>query len=289
MHNLESLLEQVKELPSLPEIYIRVSELLDNDDSTAMQIGETVQTDPSITSRILKMVNSAYYGLPHRVSTISQAVSLLGRQRLKQMLMGSVLEGLFRNIGNSDFPMQEFWQHSIKTAIIARHLAMQNAHIIDHDSLFTAGLLHDIGRLVMEGGIPGHATNVENLMKSKRIGIVEAETELFGFAHTEVSEALLQKWGLPELLVHCVRNHHEESHEGPSANETCIVYLANQLSHNLPAIDEDDAQNILDGIPNWQQTRCTVEQTCIAWQLAEDQVFEVMDSFGMVNIDIRDD
>lgn len=289
MHNLESLLEQVKELPSLPEIYIRVSELLDNDDSTAMQIGETVQTDPSITSRILKMVNSAYYGLPHRVSTISQAVSLLGRQRLKQMLMGSVLEGLFRNIGNSDFPMQEFWQHSIKTAIIARHLAMQNAHIIDHDSLFTAGLLHDIGRLVMEGGIPGHATNVENLMKSKRIGIVEAETELFGFAHTEVSEALLQKWGLPELLVHCVRNHHEESLEGPSANETCIVYLANQLSHNLPAIDEDDAQNILDGIPNWQQTRCTVEQTCIAWQLAEDQVFEVMDSFGMVNIDIRDD
>lgn len=288
MHNLESLLGQVKELPSLPEIYIRVSELLDNDDSTAKQIGETVQTDPSITSRILKMVNSAYFGLPHRVSTISQAVSLLGRQRLKQMLMGSILEGLFRNVNSNDFPMQDFWQHSIKTAIIAKHLAMQNEYIIDHDTLFTAGLLHDIGRLVIEGGIPGHLADVEKLVKSKRIGVVQAEIEVLGFAHTDVSEALLQKWGLPELLIHCVKNHHEENHEGPSANASRIIYLANQLSHHLPPIDEGEARDILDEIPNWQHAKCTVEQTCIAWQLAEDQVFEVSDSLGMVNIDIRD-
>ncbi len=127
--------------------YIRVSGLLNDEKSTAQQIGDAVQSDPSLTSKILKVVNSAYYGLAQPVTSISQTVSLLGRERLGSILLGTVVEGLFSDMVN--FSLDDFWKHSVKTAIISRQLAKQNSSIDDHEALFTAGLLHDIGRLVI--------------------------------------------------------------------------------------------------------------------------------------------
>jgi HD-like signal output (HDOD) protein len=285
MTNLETLLGQVKHLPALPAIYIQLSDLLDDENSTAQQIGDVVQTDPSITSRILKMVNSAYYGLPQPVSSISQTVALLGSERLKLILLGAVLGDLFRNINNDDFSIEDFWQQSIKTAIIARHLAMQNAQIIKHDDLFTAGLLHDIGRLVIAAAFPDQLAEVESLKESMGIDAAQAEIKVFGFTYPDVSEALLQKWDLPAMLIHCVKNYRETDHEGRFAIASSIIYLADQLSNNELPSDEEDPQDVLTKIPNWQQTKCTAEQICTGWQLAEDQVFEVMESFGMNNTD----
>ena len=108
---LEQLVGKGQELPSLPEIYLRVSEQLEDEATTVQQIGNTVQHDPAITSRVLKMVNSAYYGLPNQVSSVAQSVSLLGRERLRHILIGSVLRGVFSAQDNPAFSMQEFWQH----------------------------------------------------------------------------------------------------------------------------------------------------------------------------------
>jgi HD-like signal output (HDOD) protein len=125
---LEQLVGKGQELPSLPEIYLRVAEQLEDETVTVQQIGDTVQHDPAITTRVLKMVNSAYYGLPNQVASVAQSVSLLGRERLKHILIGSVLRGVFSSgQDNPAFSMQVFWQHSIKTAIIARELAFPSA------------------------------------------------------------------------------------------------------------------------------------------------------------------
>ena len=152
---LEPLLKQAGQLPSLPDVYIRVTELLENESSTGMKIGEAVQSDPALTARILKLINSAYYGLQNPVTSIPQAVTLLGRQQLKQVLLGSVLAGVFKDFDITAFPLRDFWQHCIKTAIIGRQLGMQNARVIDHEVFFTAGLLHDIGWLVIAKVNPG--------------------------------------------------------------------------------------------------------------------------------------
>jgi HD-like signal output (HDOD) protein len=151
---LEQLIGKGQDLPSLPEIYLRVSEQLEDETSTVQQIGDTVQNDPAITTRVLKMVNSAYYGMPNEVASVSQAVSLLGRERLKHILIGSVLRGVFSELENPAFSMQVFWQHSIKTAIIARQLATQVSAIKEPESMFTAGLLHDIGKLLLFNKVP---------------------------------------------------------------------------------------------------------------------------------------
>ena len=284
--SLESLLAQGQDLPSLPEIYIRVSEQLENEKVTAQQIGDTVQTDPAISSRLLTMVNSAYYGLPHRISSISQAISLLGRLRLKHILIGSVMGGMFRGIKSNVFSMQEFWQHSIKTAIIARQLAIQSADIDEPEVLFSAGLLHDIGRLILANKIPDRLIEVEQLEISRRIDTIQAETEIIGFDHTMVSEGLMRQWGLPEVLCESAKNHHEVEHTGDHAATNRIVYLANRLSQNVPPMDEDEARDQLDDIPDWQASNISSEAIFDACHQAEEMVFQVMESLGMVNIEI---
>jgi len=288
MSPLEELLTQSTELPSLPEIYIKVSELLESDHSSGFEIGEAVQTDPSLTSKILKMLNSAYYGLPSEVTSISQAVSLLGRQQLKHILTGSVLSGMFKDMNGVGFSMHEFWLHSIKTAIIARHLALQNASVIDHDAFFTAGLLHDIGRLVIVQERPDSIVDVEQLMIDAGIDIVMAENKILGFTHMDVSREIMKNWELPSMLVQCAIKHHETEHEGPFAIDTSIVYLANKLSEDILPLIEEDVALVLDGIENWQQTKCTLEQITAACSLAQEQGQEVLESLGMVDIDVSD-
>ncbi len=283
MSNLDSLLSKVKELPALPQIYTRVSALLDDENVSVNKIGEAVQTEPSITSRILRMVNSAYYGLPYSVTSIPQTILLIGRQRLKDILIGTLLAGIFKNIENKHFSMNDFWRHSIKTAIIARHIAMQSAHVVDHEALFTAGLLHDIGRLVIAANLPEFQLQIETLVAEKKIDILQAEHDILGFDHTDVSKALLQKWRLPDLLVSAVKNHHDTDHFGPYADTNCIVYLANHLSHRSPPAKEEELLLILDKITNWEQAKCPIDQILVAWHLAEDQAFDVMLSFGMTD------
>ena len=287
---LEPLLKQAGELPSLPEVYIRVTELLEAESSTADRIGAAVQTDPTLTARILKLINSAYFGLRNPVTSIPQAVTLLGRQQLQQLLIGSVLSGVFKDFDLGAFPLRDFWQHSVKTAIIARQLAMQNARIIDHEAFFTAGLLHDIGWLVIAKVNPGSFIQITELAKAQNREIIDVEADKFGVTHIEVGVALLEKWGIPGLIIECVRKHHDSDHVEPYEIETSIVYMANQLSRidlsNEQFEAEDAIPEFLASLPNWEQSKCTPEQIIVACRLADEQWLEVMESLGMVDLDI---
>ncbi|MCP4391070.1 MAG: HDOD domain-containing protein [Gammaproteobacteria bacterium] len=289
---LEPLLKQAGELPSLPEVYIRVTELLETETTTAAKIGEAVQTDPTLTARILKLINSAYFGLRNPVTSIPQAVTLLGRQQLQQVLVGSVLAGVFKDFDITAFPLRDFWQHCVKTAIIARQLAMQNARIIDHEAFFTAGLLHDIGWLVIAKVNPGSYLQVTEIAKVENREMIEVEADKFSVTHIEVGVALLEKWGIPGLITQCVKKHHDSDHVEPYEIETSIVYIANKLSRidlGSGEFEEEEAiSDFLSDIPNWEQTKCTLEQITIACRLADGQWLDVMESLGMVDLDIDD-
>ncbi len=282
---LESLLEQGPELSSLPEVYLRVTELLDDPSASVSEIGEAVQTDPAISTRILTMVNSAYYGMPHRVSTISQAAALLGRDRIKQILIGSVLVNLFTDPGIESFSLQDFWQHSIKTAIIAKQLAIQSDDVSEPDAIFIAGLLHDTGSLVLADKVPLLFDQVHSL--KRKLGQMAAEKEVLGFDHAELGAALMTQWGLPELLATCTGRHHDSGYNSTYASSVRLVYMANELSHNLPPMDDGEALEQLREIDNWQLAGIPVDQICYACQLAEEQLFDVMESLGMINMVLR--
>ena len=286
---LEQLVGRGQELPSMPEIYLRVSELLEDDSSSLGQIAETVQNDPAITGRVLKMVNSSYYGLPSQISSVAQAVRLLGRERLRHILIGSVLRGVFLEQDNPAFSMLDFWQHSIKTAIIARELAVNVEQIDEPEAMFTAGLMHDIGRLLLINRFPERMLAAEEYMMRKRVDVLSAELIQMGVTHTAVGEALMHYWGLPPLLVECAGNHHESVHDGRHRYASHLVYLAGQLSQYVPPLDEQETRNILDDIDNWDMVGLSLEQIGNACQQADDMVFEVMESLGMVSLEIGED
>lgn len=287
--SIDNLLASADKLPSLPEICLRASEQLEDDSVRVQQIGETVQNDAAISSRILRMVNSVYYGLPNHVSSIAQAVALLGRQRLKQILIGSVLSSVFQRKPGVDFPAQEFWQHSIKTAIIARKLAEDIEDIAEPESLFTAGILHDIGQLIMLDKAYEEMKETRKIAEEKRISVVEAETEIIGLNHAEVGAALIRHWGLPEVLSESVAEHHSLEHHGNYPEAAHVLYLANQLAEHVPPLDDDETRDILSQIPGWEMDGINIENVAAACQIADEMSFGVMDSLGMVDMEIAAD
>ncbi len=285
---LDQLVGEGQELPSLPAVFRLVSEQLDDHSYSLEQIGNTLQNDPAITTRILKLVNSSYYGLPGQVTSVTLAVNLLGRERCKHVLIGSVLDGVFEDGENPAFSIQEFWQHSIKTALIARQLADYTDGIEEPEAMFTAGLLHDIGKLLLIERFPEEMLAAEKTMIRRRIDELSAEISQVGLTHTAVGEALMQHWGLPDILVECARYHHETVHDGPNRRATHLVYLANRLSAYVPPLDDSETLAILEDIENWNMGQVSIDQIASACQVADDLVFEVMDSLGMVPADIDD-
>ena len=194
---LEQLLEKKSELSSLPEVYIEVSQLLDDDNVNSTQIGQVIETDPALTSRILKMVNSAFYGFPREISSIAQAITILGRERLRQILIGTVLSGVFGKIHHTVFAIEDYWYHSVKTALLARHLANQAGEKDQSEALFTAGLLHQIGCLIQAQYQPEAYREVREQFEDGIAPLITLEEKAFGYTHCDVGAAFIDKWGLP--------------------------------------------------------------------------------------------
>ena len=286
---LDQLVGEGQQPPSLPVIFSRVCEQLDNPNCSLAQIAISIQNDPALTTRILKLVNSNYYGLPGQVTSVDHAVRLLGRERCKHTLIGSVVGSVFDTDENPAFSIHAFWQHSIKTALIARQLAYFTNGIEEPEAMFTAGLLHDIGKLMLIERFPNQMLAAEETMIRRRVDELSAEISQVGLTHTAVGEALMSHWGLPEILVDCVRCHHEAVHDGPNRHATHLIYLANHLSAYVPPLDETETLAILDDIENWDMGQVTIDQIAGACQNADDLVFEVMESLGMIPTEGNDE
>lgn len=281
MTDLDELVQNTKELSSLPEVYIRVSEILDDELSTAEQIGAVVQTDPALASRILKVVNSSFYGFPNEISTISQAISILGRNPLRQLLMGTVLGGVFSRLSNSVFLMDEFWQHSVHTAVIAKLCYAEIVGKIRSDELFIAGLLHDIGKLIIAHQLPDAAMMIQRDIDKNDSNIIDVELNTLGFTHAHVAAKVMHQWGLPSVLEQCALNHHNPKEETEFNQQCWIVAIANSLSQ----ASADELLNGFDAylgqLGDWKQSGLTLDQIKSAHQASYDQFQMVLDSLGL--------
>jgi putative nucleotidyltransferase with HDIG domain len=274
-------------LPSLPEAFMRVSAQLEDENCSVEQVARSIQTDPSITTRILKLVNSSYYGLERQVSSVAQALEVLGREHCKHILLDSAVCGVFGDGEDPAFSMLAFWQHSIKTALIARQLAGVCEFVDDPEVMFTAGLLHDIGKLLLIERFPKQMLTAEETMIRHRVDQLSAELSQLGLTHTAVGEALMEHWGLPEILIDCARRHHESVHDGRNRHATHLIYLANRLSEYQPPLDRGETIAILDDIENWNMNQIGIEHIAHACQRTDELLFEVMESLGMIGPDIE--
>ncbi|MDH5517066.1 MAG: HDOD domain-containing protein [Gammaproteobacteria bacterium] len=231
-------------LISLPEICIRINTALEDPSHTNAQLGEIIAHDPAMAARILRIVNSAYYQFPSKIEMVSRAISLIGEDDLRALVLATSALEVFDRIPNQLVNMELFWQHSVFTGIVARLLARQ-CNVLHTERLFIAGLLHDIGKLVLYYKEPEISQSVLR-QAAETSGIVhQAEQLQLGFTHADVGAALAQAWQLPESFQTIIQHHHQPDKAEKYEIETAIVHLANTIVNTLsPDIPIDE--NLLD-------------------------------------------
>lgn len=220
------------DLVSLPEVCMQVQAVADDPCSSADQMGTVIAQDPALTARLLKLVNSAYFGFPAKVETVTRAVSLVGLRQLRNLALAVSAVELFDRVPADQVSMVSFWSHSIFCGLLCRELATA-CRVLHGERLFVAGLLHDIGRLMIYTHRPTEAARIHQQIDSCGIDLSAAERRVLGYDHAELGGALLQSWQLPDALQTAVAYHHQPSGAPSAALEAAIVYLANEVTHGL--------------------------------------------------------
>lgn len=228
----QSLVNKSLELVSPPSTYARLDELINDPESAIDDISKVINTDPALTTRLLKIVNSPFYGFPSQINTISRAITVIGIRELTHLVLATSVVNAFTGIPKTLIEMNTFWRHSLACAICAKLLAEAAGHKQSEQYLI-AGLLHNIGSLVLYQSVPELAAES---IKSARFGhevLHLAEKRVIGFDHTEAGEALIQAWHLPESLGFVARHHHQPVASG-YAVEVCIVHVADVMVSAVP-------------------------------------------------------
>jgi len=225
---LLNILAKVKSFPSMPGAAEKLLKLLDNPDTTAPQIEQILRYDPGLTANLLKLTNSVYFGLPCKVGSVGQAIVLLGWKKLLQLVMASCVNAIMsKPVPGYGLSAGELWRHSIAVSVAAEDLAKE-LKISAPENIFTAALLHDIGKLVLGSFVKEDLEEIE-IEASIGISFEVAEHKVLGTNHAEVGAQILKSWSFPQALVNAVRWHHDPDSAGKTDTLIDIVHVANIL------------------------------------------------------------
>ncbi|MEF8702059.1 MAG: HDOD domain-containing protein [Candidatus Accumulibacter sp. UW26] len=230
----------VYEVPTLPSIVIQALKVMQDPDSDARAVERVIIHDPAISSKILRVANSAFFGFSRRVGTIAEAVRILGFTNVQGMLISV---GAFDAFRTERLNLVDFWQHSIATATAARFLSPRVNR--SPDEAFMAGLLHDIGKLILALQAESTYRQVLELKRESAMSSVEAEQTLFEFTHPEVGQMVAERWDLPARYVAAIAHHHDPGLAGDERDFCALIGLADQAAYAaLSASDALSGQHV---------------------------------------------
>lgn len=226
---MESIVEAVNDLPALPDVVVEIMELTENPDSTAQDINNVLNRDQSLTAKVLKLANSAFYGFPRRISTVTDATVLLGFKTIRGIIMAAAVSGfLNQEVEGYALGYGELWRHSQCAAMTARLIA-KKAKVGTPDLAYTAALLHDIGKVILNEYMEEAYHEVVEEVDKNNISFLEAEDKILGFNHTVVGAKVAEKWNLPAELVEAIALHHNPEKAQVNKKLTSIVHLADAI------------------------------------------------------------
>ncbi|MGC2029917.1 MAG: HDOD domain-containing protein [Steroidobacteraceae bacterium] len=239
----QGLVAEIKDLVTLPDVALRIARMVNDPNSSAAEIGREVSKDPALTARLLRIANSPALGQHGKIATISRAITVLGVRQVRDLTVGLTAVRTFDGIGNELVTMASFWRHSVLCAVAATHIAERRAGGRD-DSPFVAGLLHDVGQLVLFSRAPELARRalLMSVDDPDDMGLYLCEREVMGFDHAAVGVALARNWGLPPALQECIEFHHEPQHAPSHPLEAATIHVANSVAV-LAEIDSSDPRD----------------------------------------------
>lgn len=229
MSTLKKKISQITELLTLPDVVLEVNRLIESPDTTANDIAKVISNDLALSTKMLKLVNSPFYGFPRQITSINYAVVILGFNAVRNLALTAFVMDI-KSINRDGFNSHDYWTFSISCAHVAEFLA-EYCGLKDKDNTFIAGLVHDIGVIIMNQYFNEDFTKAFVHAKEKAVLFLEAENELLEYNHIEIGAALLESWNLPEQIVDICKNYLEpEKSKDPLQY---IVYLADIICRSL--------------------------------------------------------
>ncbi|HAR63478.1 MAG: HD family phosphohydrolase [Candidatus Margulisiibacteriota bacterium] len=245
----KGVIDKIVGLPTLPTVIGKITELMQDPKTVANDIGRAIGEDQALTAKVLKLVNSAFYGFPRRISTIAQAVVILGFSALRNIVLTASIVNLFPTdkTQKTSFDRDAFWTHSIATGIAAKVIA-KKIGIKDIEKAFIGGLLHDVGKLILDQFIHQDFEKVMTYVNEKDCLFLDAENTILQVTHSEIGGWLGEKWKLPTDLVQIISLHHQPLYAKEETKLACVVLLADIIvralgigfggDNKIPIIDE---------------------------------------------------
>ncbi|WP_306623239.1 HDOD domain-containing protein [Massilia scottii] len=237
--SLDDLVKRIRDLPSLSAVVVELLSTMDQEDIDVHVLGGKIALDQSLTAKTLRLANSSFYGMSSKVTTIHQAISVLGFHSIRTLVTACAVTGSFpaSASANGGVNFQAFWRHSVATAVCAKLLAV---HLkLNPDTAFTAGLLHDIGTLVLATRFPTEYAAMLAYRKEHDCYIIEAERSVIGIDHAMAGSALAAYWKFPAAMQEAVASHHHLDAAG-TPTLPLLIHAANVFAHALDLSGEED-------------------------------------------------
>lgn len=263
---MNAIVAKLFTLPSVPSSYFQLIREIESPHAEAENVGAIIARDPAMTAKLLQLVNSAFFGLPRTISNPTEAVFHLGMETVRSLALGLHIFSEFEQFHAAKLPLQSLMEHCIRTAHLAQRIAQEEqAETCSADDAFTAGLLMDIGSLIIEQNFVPSAAEARELSKRESKALWEAEREILGVSHAEIGGYLLALWGLPGTIVEAVLHHHQPNRcKNFDLSALVCVHVANALAHerhsnassfNSPRIDLQWLTELgfENRVPAWEQ------------------------------------
>jgi putative nucleotidyltransferase with HDIG domain len=224
---MQGVLAGIDEIPPMPQVVLQAQKLLSNPDSSAKELAELLETDASIAAQVLKMANSAFYGLRGKVSSIQHASMVLGFRNLGDIVsVAGVQKSLEKQLPGYGLESEDLWRHSLSVALGSKIIASRKnpeLEMVAH----TAGLIHDVGKLILDPFVLEEKETFESFIESEQETFLNAEQQILGFDHAEIAAEVCKKWDIPEIISSAIRYHHS-----PSASlEVELAYILHMADY----------------------------------------------------------
>ncbi len=256
-------LDGIDDLPTLPSVFAEVDRLCKDPDIGADELSKVIETDPSITLKLLNLANSAFFGFSRRIKTVHEAISLLGNKTVKNAILNIAVYEATKDLDSSaGLDKKEFWVHSAGVGSVARFLCKKLS--IDRDEAFTAGIVHDMGKIILDSLYADFYGDVLKRVAEGDVSIYEAEEDVVGLTHAQIGEELAESWNLGPELVATIAHHHRPSRAEGDAEIACLVHIGDVIARRLSVGSGGDS-NVPDIEPDALKTLSVSSDQLTEW------------------------
>tara|TARA_R110001592_G_scaffold97408_3_gene279029 strand:- start:11137 stop:11988 length:852 start_codon:yes stop_codon:yes gene_type:complete len=280
MPNARELVVDTTSLISFPDVAIALNTAISKGDNSGKQVSDIIERDPALTAAVLRISNSAAMNTGVEINTVSRAVSRLGYRQINELVLGIEVAKSFNNLTNDLITIEDFWQHSLLCASIAKRIA-KLCKGIDAGAAFTAGLLHDIGQLIIFSRLAEESEEFlsKSILEFDGLTTYRCEKEVLGYDHTNVGLELAINWKLPQSLQECLYAHHEPNKLVPTPDLVMVIHIANSLAvlAELESTTLEDAPEIQENA--WLQLRISKDSIPELLHGIQDEVADLLKIF----------